>query len=530
MQNYYDNSRTWESIRAERVLLLDFQYKSTNTYTWKDKTTRGGTRIVEPVGEDFDVEGKKNTKVKKKDLIDIYEGVYLVDTPHMLKWELKPNMTRKLKEGEYSGDTDFDLTVYKPNSRDEINLSIADLIKPIAKKIIIYNLKIMQFVMKARPAGAFIDASALSELSLGLGDPTKTTADVLEVYSAFDETGLLVYSSLREDNSLIQGSPVTPYDGGISQGVMHFLELRQAALQEMYDVTGFHPTDGAMPKDAGLGIEKMRANSFNITMKPYADALTYIISETASKVGEQIKDYIVSDAAYAKRMAAKIGNDKVDNIRLVGSSTLAELGIHIEYEPEDEDKMEFNNSLNDALAAGQITIADKFKAQEVLKTSLKGATYFLDKAIRYNQKLASEEAARREESNGEIQAAAGERVEAAKQQTMQIKYDLELRNKLRELQAQAISDDKKYEQEMIGKVLDAELNEHLIEIAAFPDQTVDTVKEKMNGTGSGVSKTNGKPQASKSAGGGSGAPRAAGMPKTNVIPQDNATNNARPTK
>lgn len=491
IDDYYNGTISWEQINSLKIQVFDFQLKSTNKYRWKDKKTRKGTRIIEGVDDSYDPTGKHNVEMIERELVDIYEGVWIIDTAHMLKWRLKPNMIRKISDGEIMADTEFDYTVYKPNQRNGVNKSLTELIKPHAKNIMIYTLKIMHFVMKARPAGAFIDATSLSAIAAGMGDPQLATADPMEIYDAFDQTGVLVFSSVRQDGSEIHNTtPVMPYDGGVSSGIERLVFLRNAEMQEIYNISGFNPAvDGSqMPKDTLVGIEKLRANSFNITMKPYVDVMTKVLEETAKKVAEQEKDYIVFNKEYAKKVAAKIGKENVDYIKLINSARLCELGIHIEYEPEEEDMQVFNLELERSIQNGQITAADSINCREIAKTSIKQATIYLKKAIKKKASDDAKLAQQASQANQKAQMNSNLQAEQIKMESLKLDYQLKTQYMVLEKKLEAAMQKDKAIQERVTKVLEGQISEALIEESGNINPSDNKVSNKVGG---GETKTEG---------------------------------------
>ena len=529
IDDYYAGKVSIDQIRSMTVNVLDFQWKTSNKYSWKDKKTKSGTRVYDSVSDEYDQKGKHNVKVISKELVDIYEGCWIVDSNHLLSWGLKPNMIRKMSNGELSGDTEFDYTIYKPNSRNMTNKSLTELIKPHAKNIIVYNLVIMHMVANARPAGAAVDAASLGALAKGLGDPTQATTDPMEIYSAYNQTGVMVYSSIREDGSYIQNTrPIEPLDGGVSNGIQNLLVLRQAELQEIYNISGFNPAvDGSAPqKDALVGIEKMRTNSFNLTMKPYADALNHIIAKTAEKITEQEKDMIVADKSYAEKVSRKIGKDKVDVIKLIKSAKLSELSVYTNYEPEQEDEMQFTEFLNLALSQNQINVPDAINAKEIAKTSVKGAISYLKKAIKQKQKQDQEASASNIQAAQQEQMASAKMAFEAKMQELQAEWGLKTQYMVTEKKLEAAMRKDEEIDKRITEVLKGQIKEALIEESMFPDSSDNKVKDRV----SGESNAEGRVRKSVSKGmpqkpSGAVSRRAGGSPRVIPRPADNAQQN-----
>jgi|TARA_R110002073_G_scaffold6831_2_gene39894 hypothetical protein len=533
ISDYFNTASTWEYIEQYKVLVVDFQFKTANKYKWKDKTTRNGSEIVEEVGEDFDATEKRNTKVIEKDMVDVYEGVWIAESEHILSYGKKVNMRRKNTEDGLDGDTDMDFTIYKQNSFDMVNKSLTEIIRPYAEEIIIYNLKIMHIVMKARPPGAAIDITGLASMAQGLGDPNMATTDPMEIYAAYNQTGIFAYSSMRPDGSYISNSnPIQELDGGVSQSVQVLLGLRAAALQEIYNTTGFNQSaDGSnQSKDALVGIEKIRANAFNVNMMPYTDSINKVMSMTANKVAESTKDRVSADPEFAKSLALKIGDDNVTYLKLARSASLAQLAVYVKYLPTAEDMIDFKEDLMKAEQNGIIDPADAMNAKELAKMSIKQAISYLKKAIKQKESKSQERAQANSAQQAELQANAAMSAEQSKQATLQMEWNLKTQYMITEKKLEAALMRDEAVEDRITKILDGEIKERLIEESNSPNENDKKVIEGVGKSDSrmiDLESTNRHKQANNNnkpsgGSGGLGVPKPAMAPRASVKPADDA--------
>lgn len=509
----------WDKIKGYKIRVLDFEWKSVPIKKWKDKRTRSGSRIVELVDEDYNPTDSET--IIEKQIAEIHEGIWVIGTDKMLRYRKKKNTYRKRKNGRISGDCEFSFTVHAPNIHDGINKSMVERIRPHAENIIIYNLQIMHFVMKARPAGAAIDIAGLMALSNGLGDPQNTSTDPKAIYAAFDQTGLFAYSSVLQDGRQITNTrPITPLDNGVSSGIERLLLLRDAELRQIYSVTGFNPTvDGSAPsKDAGLGIEKMRSNSFNLAMKPLADTVTFIMERTANKVAESHLLRLRIDKGYADVCAKKLGDAHVEEATLAEDASLAELSVFVKFRPTDEDLLGFKEMLRASIQANLITSADAAYAEEISKTSIKAATIYLIKAQKEKARRDSEIAQANSQAQAQVATQSALASEEAKQKTLSIEWALKTQYMQKEYMAKAILEGEKGVQERMAIALKGTIDEALIEEANVTNVADNKVDDTL--TGKKNSDVGDKV-------GGRGIPRPASLPRVTPRPTDDAAVGAK---
>lgn len=523
VSDYYNGTVLWNQLRSYKVLVLDFQFKSSNKYRFKKKDNKKGSGFkFDIVREDYDPKyAKTKTEVYDKYIEDVYEGVWVcsLGSNWMLSYKKKENIVHKNipnSKGAPSPIAELDYTVYMPNMYDMTNKPLAELIRPHAEQIIVYNLKIMHFVMKAVPPGAAVDVTALSEVSQGLGDPSSTGNNSHQIYDRFLQTGVFNFASIREDGSPITNTqPIIPLANGVSPSIQYLLELRDSELREIYNVSGFNPAiDGSAPsKDALVGIEKMRANSFNLAMKPWADSVVQVIENTANLVAEKLKDRIRYDKDYADYIAQQIGRDKVDVIELVKDAKLSDIGVKVHFRPTEEELMELTGALEKAFQTGQITIADYINTKEIAKTSLKGANIYLKKAVEKKRISDMEVAQQNSSQQAEVQAYAAQVSEEEKRKTFQLEYDLKLRNMIREKQLEA------------GLIIPAEAQKDIEKVLVSGDVDMELIEASKENDADGYNPEAGKVSdkvRKRNESTQTATPKVAQGPRVGIKPEDNA--------
>ena len=182
--DYYNVAAMYENSMFSRdtCTLLYFNYRTTNTFVYKKKKLSEGTfKTVEkddqfnPPQEMMD-EGSFE-KVEKK--IDVwYEGVMVMGTNIILKWEMMENMVRPNSANQYAYPN---YVACAPKLYKGTLESLVRRMIPFADLIQITHLKIQQVVSKVVPDGVFIDADGLSEVDLGTG-AAYNPEDALRLY------------------------------------------------------------------------------------------------------------------------------------------------------------------------------------------------------------------------------------------------------------------------------------------------------------------------------------------------------------
>ena len=205
-QSWYDYHNTSQFYNnslfsKDSATVLFFNYKTTNTFTYKKKINNVGAEKVIEKTDDFNpsVEMMEEGKFKKvSKTIDVwYEGVMIMGTNIMLKWEMAENMARpqSASQNVYPEYIACAPRMYKGVVESLVRrmITFADLIQ-------ITHLKLQQVLSKVVPDGVFIDADGLNEVDLGTG-AAYNPEDALRMYF---QTGSVIGRSYTQDGDYNQ--------------------------------------------------------------------------------------------------------------------------------------------------------------------------------------------------------------------------------------------------------------------------------------------------------------------------------------
>ena len=200
-QSWYDYFNVAEQYQndifsRDSATLMYFNYKTTNKFVYKKKDIdNGNSRVIEKDDtfnppEEMMEEGNF-TKVEKT--IDVwYEGVMVMGTNIMLKWQMMENMVRPQSASQYAMPNYVASAprMYKGNIESLVRRMI-----PFADLIQVTHLKMQQVISRIVPDGVFIDADGLNEVDLGTG-AAYNPEDALRLYF---QTGSVIGRSYTQD-------------------------------------------------------------------------------------------------------------------------------------------------------------------------------------------------------------------------------------------------------------------------------------------------------------------------------------------
>ncbi len=405
------------------VNLLYFTYRTLRNNAQKVKEKATGEKIISKADETFDektVKGKVD--FKRIDLIEEveFEGVLILGTSVLLKWELTKNMART-KENyqqlirQYVG--------VAPNREGGYIDSLVARMIPVEDKINIIDLKAQQILQKITPDGYLIDVSGLADLDLGDGK-------VLQIQDHFDmlmETGSAFTNSYGSSGDF-QGQklPITELrTGGSLEKLRELRNERLTRVNELKDLIGLNDaSDASTPdKDTLVGLQKMAALNSNIATRHILNGTIDIALRIANGVSYRFSD-LLKYSPLKKAFVQKIGSKSVQALEGVGSMHLADFAIYLELALDDEEKAKLEADLSAEVTKGTIYTEDKYKILNI--KNLKYAVAYL--GILRKKKIKQEEEykkqAMEQQTQSNIQSA--QAAEQARQQTVQMEIEAKM--------------------------------------------------------------------------------------------------------
>ena len=365
--DYYNVAAMYQNsiFSRDTVTLMYFNYKSTNKFVYKKKTTaEGNFKVVEkddqfnPPQEMMD-EGNFE-KVEKT--IDVwYEGVMVMGTNFLLEWKMMENMVRPNSASQHAMPN---YVAVAPRMYKGAIESLVRRMIPFADLIQISHLKIQQVVSRVVPDGVFIDADGLSEVDLGTGN-SYDPSDALRLYF---QTGSVVGRSYTQDgeynNAKVPIQQLTSNSGASKMQMLignynHYLDMIRA-------VTGLNEArDGSTPDPNSLvGVQKLAALNSNTATRHILQGSLYLTKTLAQALALRTAD-VLQYAEFRDEFAMQIGKYNMGILEQIKNLYLYDFGIFIEVAPDEEQRAQLEANIQMALSKGGIDLEDAIDIREL---------------------------------------------------------------------------------------------------------------------------------------------------------------------
>ena len=302
----------------------------------------------------------KFTKIEKT--IDVwYEGVMVMGTNIMLKWQMMENMVRPKSASQHSMPNYVAVAprMYKGNIESLVRRMI-----PFADLIQITHLKLQQVISRMVPDGVFIDADGLNEVDLGNG-AAYNPEDALRLYF---QTGSVVGRSYTQDGEFNNARvPIQQLTGNSGQSKMAALIGNYNHYMEMIrSVTGLNEArDGSNPDPNSLvGVQKLAALNSNTATRHILESSLYMTRTISEALSLRVSD-ILEYSEFKEEFINQIGKYNVSILEEIKDLYLYDFGIFIEVSPDEEQRAQVEANIQMALSKGDINLEDAIDIREI---------------------------------------------------------------------------------------------------------------------------------------------------------------------
>lgn len=435
---FYNNSL----FHRDTCTLLYFNYKTTKKVVYKRKRLEnGGTRMIKK-DDTFNppkemMEEGNFEKVEKT--IDVwYEGIMVMGTNILLKWQLSENMVRPNSATQYAIPN---YVACAPRMYKGVIESLVRRMVPFADLIQITHLKLQQVIARTVPDGVFIDADGLNEVDLGTGN-AYNPEDALRLYF---QTGSVVGRSYTQDgefnNARVPIQQLTSNSGASKTQMLianynHYLDMIRS-------VTGLNEArDGSTPDPNSLvGVQKLAALNSNTATRHILDSSLFIYRSMAEAISYRVAD-ILKYADFKDEFANKIGKYNVSILEEIKDLYMYDFGIYIEVAPDEEEKAQLEANISIALSKGDIFLEDAIDIRELKNIKLANQLLKLKRVKKQQreEKLQMQKDAMIAQQQMAAQQLAGQTAMQKIQAELQLKSQLsqmQAENDIRKMQAEA---------------------------------------------------------------------------------------------
>ena len=484
--NYYGIIRPYQDTLFQKdvVTLLYYNYKTTKKMVYKKKKMDNGGEKVIRRDEDFNPpeEGQERFEKLEKRIDVWYDGIMVMGTPKILKWELAQNMVRPKSASQYA------LPNYigsAPRMYKGIIESLVRRMIPFADLIQITHLKLQQVISRVVPDGVFIDADGLNEVDLGTG-ANYNPEDALRLYF---QTGSVIGRSYTQDGEFNNARvPIQELNSNSGQAKMSSLiSSYNHYLNMMRDVTGLNEArDASTPDpDALVGLQKLAAASSNVATRHILDSSLQITQKLAEALSLRVAD-ILEYAEFKEEFAMQIGKYNVSILNDTKNLYLHDFGIFLEVAPDEEEKAQLEQNIQMALQRDQITLEDAIDIREVKNLKMANQLLKLKRKKKYEQDVERENQKSQQQAQINMQSQ-----QMAAQSSMQ-KVQAETQAKIQieqaeaQFQIQKLQEEARLKKELMAEEFMYQMQLKGVELNAIEER--DKMKEK--GKSDRISKQN----------------------------------------
>lgn len=442
--DYYNVAQFYENsiFARDTCTLMYFNYKTTKKVVFKKKMLEGGGSRVISKDDTFNppiemMEEGNFVKIEKT--IDVwYEGVMVMGTSILLKWEMSKNMVRPKSSSQHALPN---YVACAPRMYKGVIESLVRRMIPFADLIQITHLKLQQVIARVVPDGVFIDADGLNEIDLGTG-AAYNPEDALRLYF---QTGSVIGRSYTQDgeynNAKVPITQLTSNSGAAKTQMLignynHYLDMIRS-------VTGLNEArDGSTPNpDALVGVQKLAALSSNTATRHILESALFIYRSLAEAITYRVAD-ILEYSDFKDDFINKIGKYNVSILNDISDLYIYDFGIFIEVSPDEEQKGQLEQNIQMALSKGDINLEDAIDIRELKNLKLANQLLKLKrtKKLEREEKMAMQKQAITAQQQLQSQQLAGEtamqKIQGELQSKIQLKQ-MEVEFDIKKMQAEA---------------------------------------------------------------------------------------------
>lgn len=412
---YYNNSM----FSKDSATCLFFNYKTTNTFTYKKKVNSlGAEKVIEKDDtfnptEEMQEEGKFE-KISKT--IDVwYEGVMVMGTNILLKWEMAENMARPASASQ---EVYPEFIASAPRMYKGVLESLVRRMITFADLIQMTHLKLQQVINRVVPDGIFIDADGLSEVDLGTGQ-TYNPEDALRM---FFQTGSVIGRSYTQDGDFNQSRvPIQQLNASSGQGkIQSLVGTYNHYMSMLRDVTGLNEArDGTRPDTYALvGLQKLAALSSNTATRHILDAGISLTERLCTALSSRIAD-LIEYSDFREEFVNQVGKFNVGILEEISQLYLSDFGIFIEVAPDEEQEKLLEQNIQMALSKNDINLEDAIDIREIRNIKL------ANQMLKVRRKAKSDEDQKQKAAAAQQQAQINQQSQQMAAQTAMQKIQME---------------------------------------------------------------------------------------------------------
>jgi hypothetical protein len=381
---------------AFRVPVMQLSYKTLYNLKYEKNQDRFGKTLLDRTEKMKD--GKDY--IKSKPYYVEYEGAWICDTNHLLKWEVANNM---LKPNENLQECLLPFSLYMYNNNRMTNKPIIETMIPSIKQMQLAHLQMQKIVAQAAPDGYTVDIAGLSDVDLGNGKGALQPMELIRIYK---QTGVIFYKGMVDDMDGNNRPPITPLNVPFTAKLQAFIELYNFELNKLERTIGSNSLDQGMISNQAVGAKVLDSarqigeSSINYIYNAYLN----VFERTARQSSMRLWDILVfGEKGGYEGYKYALGADRVEYIKLEASDGFEKTNFDVKIEAikDEGEKLQLEQNIQMALAQQTIELEDAIQIR--LLDNPKAANYYLVSSQKKRRKERMEEA--RQNSEMQMQQA-----------------------------------------------------------------------------------------------------------------------------
>lgn len=446
---YHRTINETNNIDKNSVQLLYFNYKTYANEVYKVKQTATGASKILIKDDTFNPPAEvldRNFEKISRSIEVLYEGVLVLGTNKMLKWELAKNMMRPKSDHT---KVKMNYSIVAPRMYKGRIESLVSRIIGFADMIQITHLKLQQVLSRMVPDGIYLDADGLAEIDLGNG----TNYNPQEALNMFFQTGSVIGRSFTSEGDMNPGKiPVQEIQSGSGNNkISSLITTYNYYMQMIRDVTGLNEArDGSMPdKNALVGVQKLAAANSNTATRHILQSGLFLTAEIAESLSLRISD-VLEYSPTREAFIQAIGVHNVATLDDISEMHLHDFGIFIDLAPDDEQQAVLENNIQMALSQGTIDLEDAIDVREIKNVKLANQLLKIKRKKKQERDMQIQQANMQAQADANVQAQqAAAQLEVQKQQAL-VGAQVQLEQAKSNFESQRLSEEAKLKKDLMA--------------------------------------------------------------------------------
>ena len=463
---YYESlttaGRPWGNFKVE---VLEYELKSNDKIKMESFTDkRSGGKLYKPANKK---KRQADSTVDEVKVENIYKGQYLTGTENLINFGIKKNMPVDKQGNFYFANKEFSFVSYAPDIYDMINKSIVQKLIAASDRFKLLILHQQRIIAEAHPAGVAVDVAAVAGLANGFGEKNLRPRDFINI---FRKTGTFLYTSQVNGKPLNNPAPIRDIPESSLVALSQLQAEKASIVAEMEQITGVpYSTIGTPDKEMLVGTAKMSSMNRNNALRYLNTAFKAVLTSATKQICKRVQDRI-EDGKDLEDYGMAIGYGHVDTIKIAKGIPLVDLGIEISTAPDADEQQALFQILNQSLSRGTIKPSDAATVMRMAKDNVILAEKYLKVWESKYMKEEREKALENSQAQSQAQEVAGINIEKAKQQTMMIKYKLEMEKLQLEYKLKGIESTQDHREDVNLELVKTDGKKEVIETAIELEQ------------------------------------------------------------